>query len=226
VSLQHSLKRGFDVCFSLLTGFFLFPVALVVSLLIYLDNPGPIFYFSTRMGQGGRKFNVYKFRTMVVGAENMGPPITHRQDPRVTRVGRILRRTKFDEFPQILNVLKGEMSIVGPRPELPKYVALFPEAYEELLTVKPGLTSIAQILHRDEENLLPHEGTEKYYITRILPRKIALDLYYVRHWSLALDLWVFFLGLLSLFRIPVPSALWPVRKERDLSGESGEAKGC
>jgi len=128
-------------------------------------------------------------------------------------MGRLLRRTKFDEFPQVLNVLRGEMSIVGPRPELPKYVALFPEEYRELLRMRPGLTSLAQIAYRDEETLLPDQQTEAHYITQVLPRKLALDLYYVRHWSLALDFQVFCIGLLTLLRIPVPSRLWPVKEE-------------
>jgi lipopolysaccharide/colanic/teichoic acid biosynthesis glycosyltransferase len=128
-------------------------------------------------------------------------------------MGRLLRRTKFDEFPQVLNVLRGEMSIVGPRPELPKYVALFPEEYRELLRMRPGLTSLAQITYRDEEALLPDQQTEAYYITQVLPCKLALDLYYVRHWSLALDFQVFCIGLLTLLRIPVPSRLWPVKEE-------------
>jgi lipopolysaccharide/colanic/teichoic acid biosynthesis glycosyltransferase len=150
---------------------------------------------------------------MVPQAEGMGSAVTHREDSRVTRVGRLLRRTKFDEFPQVLNVLRGEMSVVGPRPELPKYVALFPQEYRELLCMRPGLTSLAQVAYRDEEALLPDQGAEEYYITQVLPRKLALDLYYVRRWSLALDFQVFCIGLLSLLRIPVPSKLWPVKEE-------------
>jgi lipopolysaccharide/colanic/teichoic acid biosynthesis glycosyltransferase len=129
----------------------------------------------------------------------------------------LLRWTKFDEFPQVLNVLRGEMSIVGPRPELPKYVAVFPEEYRELLRMRPGLTSLAQIAYREEEALLPDQQTEAYYITQVLPLKLALDLYYVRHWSLALDFQVFCIGLLTLLRIPVPSRLWSVKEEPALS---------
>jgi lipopolysaccharide/colanic/teichoic acid biosynthesis glycosyltransferase len=210
---QRLLKRAFDLGFTLVASLVLLPVAMLVSLIILLDSPGPILYRSFRVGRGGRKFTLYKFRTMVPQAEELGPSVTHRGDSRVTRVGRLLRRTKFDELPQVLNVLRGEMSIVGPRPELPKYVALFPEEYQELLRMRPGLTSLAQIAYRDEEDLLPDEETEAYYITQVLPRKLALDLYYVRHWSLALDFQVFCIGLLALLRIPVPSRLWPVKEE-------------
>lgn len=211
--VQRGLKRAFDLSFSLVASVVLLPVAVLVSGLILLSGRGPILYRSVRVGGGGRLFRLYKFRTMVPEAENLGPGVTHRDDPRVTRIGRVLRRTKFDEFPQVLNVLRGEMSIVGPRPELPKYVRLFPEEYSELLRMKPGLTSLAQVAYRDEETLLPDRDTERYYLTHVLPRKLALDLFYVRHWSLVLDLHVFFIGLLTLLRIPVPARLWPVKEE-------------
>ncbi|MEO0249223.1 MAG: sugar transferase, partial [candidate division WOR-3 bacterium] len=148
--------------------------------------------------------------TMVADAARRGPGITPDADPRITRVGGILRKLKIDEMPQLINVLKGEMSIVGPRPELPKYVALYPDEYREILRVRPGLTSLAQIVYREEESLLPEQETERYYITHILPRKLALDLHYVRRWSLLLDFKVFALGVLALLKVRPPTWLWPV----------------
>ncbi len=210
--LQELLKRAFDVGFTLLAGIILLPVAFLASVLVLLTSPGPIFYRSERVGKDGKRFTVYKFRTMVPEAERLGPSVTHRDDPRVTRVGEFLRRTKFDEFPQIINVLRGEMSIVGPRPEHPKYVALFPREYAQLLRVRPGLTSLAQITYRDEEDLLPTQGAETYYVTTILPRKLAFDLYYVRHWSVLLDLKVFVVGVLALLRISGGPRLWLLKQ--------------
>lgn len=224
-SWQEMTKRAFDLCFTLVATLALLPLVLLVALLIVLDSPGPVFYRSERVGKGGRRFLLYKFRTMVPNAHALGPPVTHHNDSRVTRLGRLLRKTKFDEFPQVINVLRGEMSIVGPRPELPKYVALFPDEYRELLRMKPGLTSLAQIVYPEEEALLPDQGTETYYTTHVLPRKLALDLYYVRHWSLLLDFKVFFIGALTLLRIPVPSMLWPVKEEAPPSHAALDGQG-
>lgn len=206
------VKRVFDVGFTLLASIILLPVALLVSVLIALSSSGPILYRSERVGKEGKRFTLYKFRTMVLNAEGLGPPVTHRNDPRVTRIGRFLRHTKLDEFPQVINVLRGEMSLVGPRPELPRYVSLYPDEYREILRMKPGLTSLAQIAYRNEESLLPEQETESYYVTHLLPRKLALDLYYVRYWSLLLDLKIFALGILALLQVPIPQWLWPVKK--------------
>lgn len=210
--MSFVLKRAFDLSFTLVASIVLLPVAFLVSALIFLSGPGPILYRSKRVGRGGRLFSLYKFRTMVPDAEGLGPSVTHRDDPRVTPIGRLLRRTKFDEFPQVINILRGEMSIVGPRPELPKYVVLYPREYHEVLRMKPGLTSLAQIVYREEESLLPDQDTETFYVSSVLPHKLALDLYYVRHWSLSLDFQVFLLGVLALLRIRTPSLLWPVKE--------------
>lgn len=217
--MSFAVKRAFDIGFTMLASIFLLPIALLVSLLIFFSSPGPILYRSERVGKNGRRFSLYKFRTMVAGADGLGPPVTHRDDPRVNRIGLFLRRTKFDEFPQVINVLKGEMSIVGPRPEHPKYVGLYPDEYRALLRMKPGLTSLAQIVYREEERLLPDQGTESYYVTQILPKKLALDLYYVRNWSLLLDVKVFVLGVLALLKIRPPVKLWPI-KERALTSDT------
>jgi lipopolysaccharide/colanic/teichoic acid biosynthesis glycosyltransferase len=144
---------------------------------------------------------------MVANATAVGPPLTHRDDPRITPVGRFLRKTKFDEFPQVVNVLKGEMSIIGPRPEAPEYVRHYSPEQREVLRMRPGLTSLAQVAYRDEEDLLPEQNTEAYYVREVLPRKLALDLHYVRTWTILLDAAVFSLGVLALLRISPPACL-------------------
>ena len=126
--------------------------------------------------------------------------MTYRDDPRVTRVGKFLRRTKFDEFPQVINILRGQMSIVGPRPEAPKYVESYSTEQRRVLTVRPGLTSLAQVAHRDEEDELPEVETEAYYIEAIMPQKLRIDVAYVDGWSIWLDLKIFAVGLAALFR--------------------------
>jgi lipopolysaccharide/colanic/teichoic acid biosynthesis glycosyltransferase len=131
---------------------------------------------------------MYKFRTMVQGAERRGPAVTYRDDPRITKAGRFLRRTKLDELPQLLNVLKGEMSLVGPRPEDPSYVALYTPEQRRVLSVKPGITGSTQLEYRDEASMLHGESVDEEYVTRIMPKKLTLDLEYVRTRSLMLDL--------------------------------------
>lgn len=210
---QQFLKRLFDLSFTLVATVVLLPLAFIIGLLTFLTSPGPILYRSDRIGKSGKCFTLYKFRTMVPDAQALGPPLTHRSDRRVTRLGRVLRRTKFDEFPQVINVLRGEMSIVGPRPESPMYVALYSPEQREVLRMKPGLTSLAQVLFRDEEAVLPNLETERFYINHVLPRKLALDLYYVKHWSGLLDIKVFVMGILALLKIPPPSLLWPLKEE-------------
>lgn len=207
-SLQEFLKRAFDLCFTLVSAVVLFPLACIVGLLIFIDASGVTFYRSERIGKGGKHFILYKFRTMVPEAHVLGPALTHRGDPRITWVGHFLRNTKFDEFPQVINVLKGEMSIVGPRPESPEYVALYSRQQREVLRVKPGFTSLAQIVYRNEESVLPQQDAESFYVNEVLPRKLALDLYYVQNWSLLLDIKVFILGVLALLKISPPSLLW------------------
>lgn len=211
---QKLFKRTFDLAFTLCASILLLPVALAAAILVRLSSPGSVLYAAERVGRAGKRFTAYKFRTMVADADQTGPAITHRNDRRVTRIGRFLRKTKFDEFPQVLNVLRGEMSIVGPRPEDPKYVAMYTAEQRKVLRVRPGLTSLAQVLYRREEELLPADDTETHYIHEILPRKLTLDLYYVRDWSLWLDVKIFLLGVLSLLSIRPPACLWPVTGAR------------
>ena len=162
------------------------PLFLMVSVLIKLDSPGAVLYRSTRVGRDGRPFTLYKFRSMVAGAALCGPAITADQDTRVTRIGRMLRRTKIDELPQLVNVLLGDMSLVGPRPEDPRYVALYSPEQRAVLAARPGITSPASLRYRSEEGLLTGEDWEDLYVRRILPAKLAIDLDYLRRrtvWS-------------------------------------------
>ncbi|RME57814.1 MAG: sugar transferase, partial [Caldilineae bacterium] len=135
---------------------------------------------------------LFKFRTMYVDADRIGPGVTRENDPRITPVGRLLRRTKLDELPQLFNVLKGDMSLVGPRPEDPRYVTHYTEEQRRVLTVRPGITSLASIRYRNEEQLLVGENWEEIYIRQIMPDKLFVDLRYLEHWSFSLDLRILF----------------------------------
>jgi len=177
------------------------PLLLLVTLLIKLDSPGPIFFRQERIGKGFHPFFIYKFRTMVHNAPRKGGLITVGADPRITRVGRILRKTKIDELPQLVNILWGEMSFVGPRPEVPHYVELFRRDYEEILTVRPGITDLASLKYRDEAEVLRHaENPEEEYVRHVLPDKIRLAKEYLRRSSLFFDMTLIFKTLLALVR--------------------------
>jgi lipopolysaccharide/colanic/teichoic acid biosynthesis glycosyltransferase len=182
------LKRSCDVLVSSLGLLLLSPLLGIVAVFIKMDSRGPVLFRQERIGQGFRKFAICKFRTMVVGASQLGGPLTTAADPRITRVGQILRKTKIDELPQFINVLRGDMSLVGPRPEVPKYVNLFRRDYEEILRVRPGITDLASLKYRDETALLLDSDPEQAYITRILPDKIALAKEYARQSSFCFDL--------------------------------------
>ncbi|MCJ7620083.1 MAG: sugar transferase [Anaerolineae bacterium] len=181
-------KRTLDLILSLVGLVLLWPLLASLALWIKLDSPGPVFYRGKRVGQHSRTFFMYKFRTMVQGAARRGPAVTYRDDPRITRAGRFLRRTKLDELPQLLNVVKGEMSLVGPRPEDPRYVALYTEEQRQVLSVKPGVTGPTQLEYRDEASMLDGDSVDEDYVTRIMPEKLKLDLEYVRTHSLIKDL--------------------------------------
>ena len=181
------LKRALDLAVALGGLIVLAPVFAVVAALIKCDSRGPVFYFGDRIGQHGRPFKMLKFRSMVVNADRQGPVITHGDDPRITRVGGVLRRTKVDELPQLWNVLRGEMSLVGPRPEAPCYVALYTPEQRQVLAVRPGITGLAQLAYRNEEECLSPDTWEREYVNVLMPQKMTLDLEYVRHRSFALD---------------------------------------
>ena len=186
---MSATKRIFDVLFALAGVVLSSPMWLAIAVAIKLDSPGSVLFRHRRAGTGGKPFLLYKFRTMVPNAEGMGPNITGRDDPRITRVGKWLRKWKLDETPQFLNILKGEMSVVGPRPETPDYVAMYDMQQRKVLSVRPGLTGLASLAFRNEEALLAGaEYPREEYIRSIMPQKLSLDLAYIGKCSLLGDL--------------------------------------
>lgn len=201
MSLYEPIKRVLDFTVAAFGLALCAPLFLLIALLIRLDSPGSVFFAHERVGRHGRKFKVLKFRTMVKDAPRLGGAITAGGDPRITRVGKVLRQTKLDELPQLWNVLKGEMSLVGPRPEVEKYVQLWDPALREIvLSVRPGITGLTQIRYRHEEHLLASQpDPEKYYREVLLPLKLESDAEYVARRSLRLDLWILGRTIAALF---------------------------
>jgi lipopolysaccharide/colanic/teichoic acid biosynthesis glycosyltransferase len=192
-------KRALDISLALAGLICLSPLFPVIAALVKLDSEGPVFFTQERMGRGFRPFRMYKFRTMIRDAAQRGMPITSGRDPRITRIGHILRSTKIDELPQLINVLRGDMSVVGPRPELRQYVESFREDYADILKVRPGMTDLASLKYRDEATLLGgYENPEEIYVKSILPDKLALGKQYAREASLAFDLSVIVKTLAAL----------------------------
>ena len=179
-------KRCFDLLIAGVGLVLLSPLIVILAVCVVIDSPGPALFRQRRIGRGGTEFVILKFRTMVVGADRVGPAITVGRDSRVTRLGRFLRASKLDELPQLWNVMKGDMSTVGPRPEVAKYVALYPPgARERVLSVRPGITDQASIAFAHESDLLDHAADpEQYYANEILPRKLAMYESYVAGRSL------------------------------------------
>lgn len=183
------LKRAFDILISLLLLLALIPLLVAIAVLIKADSRGPVFHRARRVGKDGKLFTLYKFRSMVAGSAADGPGITRHGDPRVTRVGFLLRKSKVDEVPQLINVLKGEMSLVGPRPEDPRYVAHYTDEQRRVLTIRPGMVSPAALRYRYEEELLATaQDVERFYLSTVLPDKLRMDLEYVERRSFSLDL--------------------------------------
>jgi len=170
-------KRCFDLAIASMGGILALPLLLVIAILVKLNDGGPVFYRQVRIGWRGHPFEILKFRTMRVGADKVGPSITQSGDLRITTIGKILRKTKLDELPQLFNVLYGEMSLVGPRPEVPKYVALYTPDQRRVLELVPGITDLASLEFRDEESLLAAAAdVEAFYREFCIPRKIELNL--------------------------------------------------
>ncbi len=184
------LKRAFDFAFSVGALLVLVPLLLAMALWIKFDSPGPVLFRQTRVGRGGRDFRICKFRTMTVNAEASGPQLTVGADRRITRSGAWLRKYKVDEIPQFFNVVWGDMSIVGPRPEVRRYVDLYaPQVRETVLSVRPGITDLASIEYRDENALLAASADpERTYIEQVMPAKLALCERYIRERSFLGDL--------------------------------------
>jgi lipopolysaccharide/colanic/teichoic acid biosynthesis glycosyltransferase len=188
-SFDLLLKRLFDVAAAAAGMVVLALPMIAIACLVKLTSRGPVFFRQERVGRGGRPFFIYKFRTMVPDAPSRGRQITAGDDPRITRIGRLLRKTKLDEVPQLINVLRGDMSLVGPRPEVPRYVELFRDDYAEILKVRPGVTDLASLVYRDEASILGlAEDPEREYTSRVLPVKIRLAREYVARRSMWLDL--------------------------------------
>ena len=183
------MKRIFDISISALVLLIFFPFGFIISIFILLTSKGGIFYFQERIGQHAKSFKLMKFRTMKVNAEASGQLTVGMRDPRITSVGYFLRKTKLDEFPQFLNVLLGQMSIVGPRPEVKKYVEMYSTEQKRVLEVKPGITDYASIEYfRENEILGKAEDPERAYIEEIMPAKIELNMKYIENPGVAQDL--------------------------------------
>ena len=191
-------KRLFDLFFTLIGLLLLAPLFVLLALWVRLDSPGSVFFRQERVGRNGKLFRIFKFRTMCLDAEAQGRQITVGDDPRITRSGRYLRKTKLDELPQLLNVIRGEMSLVGPRPEVPRYVALYPsQVRERVLSVPPGITDLASIEYRDENAILGRAADpDKAYIEEVMPAKLAFCERYVAERSL----WTDFILILRTLR--------------------------
>jgi lipopolysaccharide/colanic/teichoic acid biosynthesis glycosyltransferase len=173
------MKRLFDFIFAAVGLIALSPLMAVIAVLVKVTSTGPVIHRARRAGCGGVPFTVFKFRSMVV-SPSVGSAITRRRDPRVTAVGKILRKTKLDELPQLFNVLRGDMSLVGPRPEDPRYTSLYDEEQRAILEVRPGMTSAASLVYRDEASMLDGDDWERVYVEQIMPEKLRIDLEYFR----------------------------------------------
>lgn len=196
------MKRLFDVVVAAFLLALALPGMLLVAAAIRIDDGGPVFFFQRRVGRGGREFFIWKFRSMRQDAERVGPALTSAGDSRITRFGELLRASKLDELPQLVNVLRGEMSLVGPRPEVPKYVAFYDESQRRALDVRPGITDPASLRFFDECELLaqaadPHVA----YVERIMPYKLRMNLAYIERANVATDCVILLCTALRILRI-------------------------
>ncbi len=184
------VKRLFDIFFSLVGVIILTPLFLIVSFLVKISSPGPIFFKQERVGRNGKIFKIYKFRTMQKNAPYVGNTFaTPKDDPRITKVGYYLRRMNIDELPQLINVIRGEMSLVGPRPEVPEVVSLYKEEYKKILSIRPGMTDFASLEFRREGDVLASaRDAYSHYIQELVPQKIKLNLRYLDEQTFLLDI--------------------------------------
>lgn len=185
--MYYHLKRIFDVFVSVIVILLLLPLYLIIFLAVFITSGAPIFYYQERVGKDWQPFKMIKFRTMVKNADKIGSGITSTSDVRITPAGRFLRKYKLDELPQLFNVLKGEMSLIGPRPELIQYINFYKDDYSLILNIKPGMTDYAAIKFRDEESLIDKSNEEESYINRILPSKIILYKKYLNEMGFLTD---------------------------------------
>lgn len=194
------LKRLFDILFSLLLIIVLLPVFMVIAILVKIDSKGPVYYLQTRVGKGGTDFKLFKYRTMFVDSDKKGLLTVGHKDNRITKTGYYLRKYKVDELPQLFNVLKGDMSVVGPRPEVRKYVDLYNERQQKVISVQPGITDFASIEFVKENELLKNaEDPEQLYIKEIMPAKLNLNLKYIENRHFFKDLKIILLTIKAIF---------------------------
>ena len=195
------MKRIFDIVASGFGLLVMSPVFLILAIWIKLDSKGPVFYRQVRVGRKNRDFRIFKFRSMRVGADKMGLITVGGHDPRVTRSGYFIRKYKLDEFPQLINVFIGDMSLVGPRPEVRKYVDLYTSEQMQVIDVRPGVTSLASIRYRNENELLEKvEDSDQYYINVVMQDKLAIDLEYIRNVSFGYDIRLVFQTFWEIIR--------------------------
>ena len=205
------IKRGFDLILSLIGLILASPILFYISQRIKLEDGGPVFFHGKRVGLHGKSFKICKFRTMVVNAQKVGGSSTADDDPRITRTGKLLRKFKLDELPQLINVLKGDMSIVGPRPEVERYTDLFTEKEKVILSVRPGITDWASIWNTDEGAILAGaEDPEQAYMELIRPTKLKLQMKYVRERSFWVDLKIIYLTIIAVIQ-PESQAVRDIR---------------
>lgn len=196
--LNSFIKRIFDILASGIGIIILSPILIIIAIVIKLDSEGEILFKQKRVGKNEKCFNIFKFRTMVTNAESLGKQITVGKDSRITKVGAFLRKYKLDELPQLFNVFLGDMSLVGPRPEVPRYVALYTEKQKEVLKVKPGITDLASLKYSDENDVLADiEEPETYYIDVIMQDKLKLNLEYIEKSNIFLDISIIFKTILK-----------------------------
>jgi lipopolysaccharide/colanic/teichoic acid biosynthesis glycosyltransferase len=194
-------KRIFDIIFSFFGLIILSPLLILISILIFFNSGFKVFYFQNRVGQGGKDFKLFKFRTMHLGADKKGLLTIGGRDPRVTSIGYYLRKYKLDELPQLLNVLIGNMSLVGPRPEVKKYVEMYNLEQQGVLSVKPGITDYASIVFSNENELLSRaDDPEFYYIKEIMPQKLKLNLQYIKDQSFFTDVKIIFKTIAKILK--------------------------
>ena len=194
------LKRIFDITLSLFGLIILLPFMLIIAILIKLDSKGPVFFKQIRVTKNGREFKIFKYRTMRVGSDKYSQ-ITVGKDNRITKIGAFLRKYKLDEIPQLINVFIGDMSLVGPRPEVPKYVAFYTDEQKEILKVRAGITDYASIEFSDENDLLAsEEEPEKAYIEKIMPKKIELNKKYLSEISILTDIKIILLTIKKILK--------------------------
>lgn len=199
--LSIAIKRIFDVVVSLIALIVLSPIILIIAIAIKLDSPGPVVFKQERITKHGKTFKIYKFRTMLVNAEQLGSQVTVDNDPRITRTGKVLRKYRLDEFLQLINILKGEMSFVGTRPEVRKYVDAYSDEMYATLLLPAGVTSLASIKYKDEDTLLSNtDNVDDTYINEILPEKMRYNLEYIRNFSFFYDIKIMIMTVFAVIK--------------------------